>query len=191
MKQFRVYLKSELGRLRNHGVASCCLRCMSPELLSASGMPDEPADLVGAFSSQVRLNSFVDSLPDELLKSLTRWCDRDWRQRNGVFEKLCRHSVWKEDRVPVDLIGLEQAEFEFAYIFERCQFQLKRIAADPEIWTKKPYSEWWLGAAIQFPTCLGGFKSGRCKLLDGIHRALLMAKRGEDVIPVCFYVEHS
>src|SRR6266849_630319 len=113
MKHFRVYLTSELRRIGNHWLASCSLRCMSPELLSASGMPDEPADLVGAFSSQVRLNSFVDSLPDELLKSLTRWCDRDWRQRNGVFEKLCRHSVWKEDLVPVDLIDVEQAESEF------------------------------------------------------------------------------
>jgi len=161
---------------------------MSPESLSASGMPDEPADLADAFSSQERVNSFVDSLPDEQLKAVTRSCDLDWR-KNGVFEKLSRHSVWKEDRVPVDLIDVKQAERESAYIFERCQFQLKRIAADPDLWTKEPYGEWKLDAPIQFPTCLGEFKSGRCTLFDGIHRAILMAKRGEDVIPVYFYEE--
>jgi hypothetical protein len=190
MKQFRVYLKSELGRLGNHGVASCFLRCMSPDLLSAIRMPVEPADLVNSFSAQEQVNRFVDSLANERLKALTRSCDLDWRE-NGVFEKLSRHPVWKEDRVPVDLIDVEQAEPDFAYKFERCQFQLKRIAADPEIWTKKPYSEWKLDARIEFPTCLGGLKSGRCKLFDGIHRAILMAKRGEDVIPVCFYEDHS
>src|SRR5207244_349689 len=100
--------------------------CVSPELLCASGMPTEVTDLVNAFSSQERVNRYVDSLPDERLKALTRSCDEDWR-KNGVFEKLTRHSAWKEDQVPVDLIDVQQAERHLANIFKRCEFQLKRI----------------------------------------------------------------
>jgi len=102
---------------------------MSPELLSASGMPDEPADLVEAFSLQKLVNSFVDSLPDEQLTALTQACDRDWRG-NGVFEKLSRHSVWKEDHVPVDLVDVRQAERELAHILNAA-FPAKATCGPP------------------------------------------------------------
>ena len=186
MKQFRVYLKSELGRLSNQGIASEFLNCVPPQVLSACGMKAQVTDLMKSLSSQEQVNRFVDSLSDEQLEALTRSCDEDWRE-NGVFEKLLGHSVWKEDRVPVDRVDLKLAEGHLDHIFKRCEFQLMRIAADPELWIQKEYVQSKLNTPIYFPTCLGGFKSGRCKLFDGIHRAIKMAKRGENAIPVCFY----
>ena len=186
MKQLRIYLKSELGKLANKEDGSWFLGCISMDLLKASGMPIDLYQLVQAFASQEKVNSFVDALPDASVESLAKTCDRDWR-KNGVYETLTGSSVWSEKAVSVGLIDVQQAEPNLRYIFERNNFQLKRIAADAELWTQEPYSQWDLNSAVGFPILLGRFKAGRYELFDGIHRAILLAQRGEEIIAVCFY----
>ena len=92
----------------------------------------------------------------------------------------------KRKLVPVDLVDLQQAEPELAFIFERHAFSLKRIAGDYELWEKEPYAKWDSMSSILFPTCLGMFNSGRYKLFDGMHRAILLARRGEKAIRICY-----
>jgi len=141
VKQFRIYLKSELGKLGNQGDASWFLRCVSSEVLKMCGVPADPIDLAHVFGSQERVNAFVDSLANPKLEMLTKSCDREWR-KNGVFEKLTNHSAWREELVSVHLIDVQQAEPRLAYLFRRHAFELKHIAGDCDLWTHEPYAGW-------------------------------------------------
>ncbi|MCI0747612.1 MAG: hypothetical protein L0Y58_19575 [Verrucomicrobia subdivision 3 bacterium] len=188
VKQFRIYLKSELSKLGNQGNGCWFLGCVSSEVLNLCGVPANLDDLVEAFHSQERVNTFVDSLADTKLELLTKTCDQEWR-KNGIYDELKNHSDWREERVAIGSVDVRQAEPELpiAAIFKRNAFQLTRIADDPELWTHKPYAEWDLNAPVFFPIFLGRYKSGRWKLFDGIHRAIHLARRGEDTITVYFY----
>jgi len=186
MEHFRIYLKSELGKLANQDMAASFLSSAGSALFRECGLPTMAARLKDSFSSQEKVDSFVNSLSDKHLKNLTESCDRDCR-KNGVFTILSRHRDWRLCDAPVDMLDVKQAEPALAYIFQRNEFHLRRIAEDNELWTKPPYVRWDLKAKIPFPTCLGQFKLGRWQLFDGIHRAILVAKQGGKVIPVYYY----
>lgn len=186
MEQHRIYLKSELGKLKDQGDASWFLKSVSSDVLKMCGMPLGVPAIVNAFSLQKDVNTFVDSLVDAKLKLLTKTCDQEWR-KNGVYGKLTNHLVWEERRVPIDLVDVQQAEPGLAFIFQRHNFRLKDIVGDPELWRNKPYSHFNVAAEIQFPRLLGKHKSGRYKLFDGIHRAISLIQKGEDAILICFY----
>jgi hypothetical protein len=186
MKQFRVYLKSELGKLKNQGDALWFLRSIPVQVLENCGLPRNHQPLASAFSSQDDVNAFVDSLTDDQLRILTKSCDQDWR-RNGVFDKLSRHSIWVEASVPVDIVDIQQAEPQLAHIFRRHEFKLIAIVEDAELWTQEPYKNWDLHSAVHFRVCLGRFESRRCKLFDGIHRAILLARQSVRAIEMYYY----
>lgn len=128
----------------------------------------------------------MQTLNDPQAQALTESCDKDWR-KNGVFEKLSCHATWAEAIVPMSLVDLQQAEPQLAHIFERHGFRLTGIVSDPELWTQKPYVGWNLDAAFHFHVCLGQLNSGRYKLFDGIHRAILLCRQGAESLEICFY----
>jgi len=185
MNQYRIYLKSELGKLGNSGNAKWFLQTIPEQSLTRYGLPVVVKQLTERFASQEEVNSFVDSLSDADLASLTKTCDHEWR-KNGVFDKLHRHSVWREDTVPVERIDVQQAEEHLAWLFERNGFQLTRVTKDSELWKHKPYAEWKADAPVHFPVALGRLRSGRWKLFDGIHRAIKLVQMGKESIHVCF-----
>jgi hypothetical protein len=186
MNPFRIYLRSELGKLKNHGDASWFLESIQPEVQKACGFEDSPTQLVNAFSTQENVDTFVQSLSDDQVQVLTKSCDEDWRN-NGVFNKLSRHPVWSEATVPVGLVDVQQAESQLAHIFVRHGFRLTAIVGDPELWTQKPYAGWSLDAVVPFRIGLGQLGSGRYKLFDGIHRAILLCRQGAQSLELCFY----
>jgi hypothetical protein len=185
MKQFRIYLRSELGKLKNQGDACWFLRSIPSTLLSMCSIPTDHEQLVSVFSSQEKVDAFVAELPDDLLRALTKACDQDWR-RNGIFNKLSRYNSWMESSVSVDAVMLQQAEPRLAYIFERHQFRLTSIVGDEELWIHEPYANWDVHAPIYFRTCLGSFESGWYRLFDGIHRAILLSRQGAQRIDICY-----
>lgn len=186
MKQFRIYLRSELGKLKNQGDAYWFLRSIPSTLLLMCSIPNNHEQLVSAFSSQEKVDAFVAKLSANHLQALTNACDQDWR-KNGIFDKLSRHNNWIESSVSVDAVVLQQSEPHLAYIFERHQFRLTSIVGDRELWTNEPYANWDVHAPIYFRTCLGRFKSGWYKLFDGIHRAILLTRQGAQHIDICYY----
>jgi len=186
MKQFRIYLKSELGKLKNQGDARWFLQSIPSTILSMCSIPTNHEQLVSVFSSQEKVDAFVAGLSDDLLRALTKACDQNWR-RNGIFDKLSRYNSWLESSVPVGAIIVQQAEPRLAYIFERHQFRLTSIVGDRELWTHEPYANWDVDARIYFRTCLGSFNSGWYKLFDGIHRAILLSRQGAQHIDLCYY----
>ena len=186
MNQFRVYLRSELGKLKNWDDALWFLRSIRPEVLEVCSLPNDKDRLVEAFSAQDQVDAFVQSLNGFQLKTLTQSCDIDWR-KNGVFDNLSRHSSWLERSIPIGLVDVQQAEPRLAYIFERHNFRLMEIVSDPELWSQEPYADWNLNGSVQFLVCLGRLKSGRYKLFDGIHRAILLCRQGARNLEICSY----
>jgi hypothetical protein len=186
MNPFRIYLRSELGKLKNQGDAAWFLKSLKPEVLKACGFEESPIQLVNAFSAQEKVDAFVQGLIDERVQALTKSCDEDWR-KNRVFNKISRHSAWAHATVPVSLVDVQQAEPQLGHIFERHAFRLAAIISDPELWKQRPYSEWSIDAVVHFRVGLGRLRSGRCKLFDGIHRAILLCHQGTRSLEVCFY----
>ncbi len=186
MRQFCTYLRSELGKLKNHGDAARFLSCIEPQVLETCQLQTDPAQLVIAFSTQEKVDAFVHVLSPDQLQALTRSCDLDWR-KNGVFDKLSRHSTWTDESVSVDLVDVQQGEPQLGYIFQRHGFRLTSIAADGELWTQKPYADWNLDAAVHFSTGLGKLTLGRYRLFDGVHRAILRCRQGIQSLEICFY----
>lgn len=186
MNPFRVYLRSEFGKLKNQGDASWFLKSVQSHVLETCGLKHDPAELVSTFSAQGKVDEFVETLSDQQAEALTNSCDKDWR-KNGVFDKLSRHSAWAEETVPTSLVDVQHAEPQLAHIFARHEFRLTGIVSDPELWTQKPYAECNLDATVGFRVVLGRLKSGRYKLFDGIHRAILLCRQGAESLEICFY----
>jgi hypothetical protein len=184
---YRIYLKGELAKLGNSGDAESFLKTIPEQSVSGYGMPTVVEQLVARFSSQQKVTSFVDAIADADLVSLNKACSQ-WRD-NCVFDKLQRHFVWREDTVPIERIDVKQAEERLGWLFKQNGFQLTRIAHDPELRKHFPYSAWKADDPVHFPMALGGLRSDRVRLFDGIHRAIKLVQMGKDSIRVCYYVD--
>ena len=96
MKQFRVYLQSELSKLSSREDASAFRKCVSPDVLKICNLPLDVDFLVESFSSEEKINTYLNSIDHSKWQLLTKSCDQEWR-KNGVFDKLKNHSDWKEE----------------------------------------------------------------------------------------------
>jgi len=108
MIQFRVYLRAELGKLRNRGDAEDCVQKIGRSLIKF-GLRDNAPDLAELLHSQEAVDSFVAELTDEHAQHLTEVCSKCWRN-NDVFDKLQLSTSWQEDDIPVERIKLQQSE---------------------------------------------------------------------------------
>src|ERR1017187_2780453 len=141
MKQFQIYLKSELGKLGNHADAARFVRFISRTARETCGLPNSPDILAEVFSCQNKINVFVDSLNESAVRELTKSCDEDWR-KNGMFRELSDHHTWSEDRVTVESVDVRKTDDQTFEFFKRHEFSLVRIAEAPELQSYEPYKSW-------------------------------------------------
>ncbi len=188
MIQFQVYLRSELGKLSNRSEADWFLRSVSHHVLEVCGLAKVATELTEAFRSQDKVDAFVANLTADQLMSLTKACDQDWR-KNHVFDELNKARDWQRADIPIESIDVQQAETTLALLFERNNFQLSRLVADPELGQHDPYKSSAVGKLVEFPICLALRINDRYQLFDGIHRGIQMARNGKKMIQVVYAAE--
>jgi hypothetical protein len=184
MKQYRVYLTAELGKLRHVGAAADFINAVGPAALAELGLPPKPEDLSARLSDHDSVVAFVGSLSDDSLVSLVEACDARWR-RNGVSATLRLGSGWAIRSVDIGSVDVQQAEPSLGDFFRSHRSRLVDIAADARLLEHCPYSGWTKGEAVPYPVVLGLNRGGRMRLFDGIHRAIQLAINGETTVQVC------
>lgn len=177
MDHIRLYLRTELRKLRNLGDARCFLA-------RSECRPAPTAEaVVQMFATRRSVDEYVDSLDDAALNVLADCCSV-WR-RNGVADLLRGRHVRALIEVPISAILLRQAEPELRKAFERNLWRLDAIARDPEVLLGDAYRGHAAGDFVEFRTCLSDPpESGTYRLIDGMHRAIQMARNGEPTIPL-------
>jgi hypothetical protein len=190
MIHFRVYLRSELGKLSDIAQAQWFLHSVSSAVLQQCELPIVATELAARLGSQEEVDAFVASLRDDQLRSLTKTCDRDWR-KNHVFEKLSKPRDWVEADVAIDSIDVQQAEHSLCPLFKRHDYHLSLLIKDPALGEHESYKSCGQNRVVAFPVCLALLSNGRYRLFDGIHRAIQMGRNGEQLIRLVYAVERS
>jgi hypothetical protein len=188
MRQFKVYLKAELGKLKHRGDARNFLSAGSPELLEKCGLGIELEALVTQLSSQEKVNNLVAGLSDIALRELTRHMDENCR-RNGVFKKLSATDKWFESEVEVSRVLVQQAEPHLKDLWRECNYELMKVAMHPKVIATEPYCANDRSEPIAFRMCLAKRIGDRYCIFDGVHRAIQLFRNGENTIPLCWAVE--
>ena len=184
MEQYRVYLKAELGKLRNVSDGQ--------NFLSTAGCPresfDVPRDVVvlsERFATQQLVDAFVDSLDYRALIDLTACCGL-WR-RNGIARNLTRWQSTHFVDVPLEDVLLERAEEDLWPVFDRLG-ALTAIGKDDEVLAHPVYAAHSPNEPIDYRRCLARPEPGRqgvYRIFDGMHRAIQMLRNRETLIPLC------
>jgi hypothetical protein len=146
-------------------------------------------DIAERFSSQEKVNRFVQQLEREQVERLTEACS-SWR-KNDVLSKLKAFSEWSEVQVAIDLIKVQEAEPDLAHLFKKNEFRLDIIARDQEILAAEPYRHYAAGNPVAFPICLALKSNEAYQVFDGIHRAIQLARNGHEHIDICFAIKAS
>lgn len=177
MEHVRLYLRAELGKLRNLGDARCFLarsRCRPAPTAEA---------VVQMFATRRAVDEYVDSLDDAAVSVVAECCSM-WR-RNGVADLLRGRRLQELVEVPISAVLLRQAEPELRQAFERNLWRLDAIARDPEVLLADAYCGHAPDESVEFRTCLSDPpESGMYRLFDGMHRAIQIARNGEPTIPL-------
>jgi hypothetical protein len=184
MEQFRVYLRAELGKLKDKGDARDFINALDPELLRDMGLPSGVAVLQARFACQDAVAEFVGRLTDHHLCEVTRCCDYNWRN-NGVYKRLTCAAQWVITEVPAEFVDVQQAERCLGEIFRRHNWKLIEIAHDEDLLNKKPYCLYEAGKPVAYPVLLALQKGNRFRVFDGIHRAIQLIRNGETVLRLC------
>lgn len=188
MEQYRVYLKGELGKLGSADRARDFLAGSECQP-GAIGLQLDEAWVADRFSTQDRVDDYVESLDDAALAGLTARCGR-WRN-NDIVAKLRGHRV-DFVKVPVGDVFLSQAEDWLGADFRRLAYRLTAIAADPVVLAAPAYRDRADHERIDYPWCLARphpVVPGAFKVFDGMHRAIQMVRNGEATIPLCVIYE--
>jgi hypothetical protein len=177
MEHFRLYLRAELGKLRDPGDAAAFFaasRCRPARSVDA---------VVGMFAAQALVDAYVGALSDDALVELADCCET-WRG-NGVATRLRAGRLLGVSEVPTSAILLRQAEPELGSAFAREGWRLDAIAHAPDLMAADPYRRRTAGESVAFRTCLSNpANGGLYRLFDGMHRAIQMARNGEPTISV-------
>ena len=184
MEQFRVYLRGELGKLKNACDAGEFLCGIGTEMVVRLQLPTTVEELQRLFSTQEDVNQFVASLPDIELQDLVRDCDEKWRT-NGTFRALNKYEHWEVQVVSITDVDVQEAEQCFKYIFERHGYRLVDIARDVELMVQKPYVRSSVGDVVAYPVLLARQCGSRFKVFDGIHRAIQFARNNAAQLSLC------
>ena len=182
MEHYRVYLRAELAKLRNVGDADAFLAKSGCDP-SRFGLNPSTAWMTRAFDSQGRVDTYVTGLTSEQLVALTRCCAK-WRE-NGIDDQLRRARRAEYIDAPMAKILVARAERGLWEAFERDGWRLTEIARDPAVLGAEPYRALAPGREIAFRVCLARPEGDAYRLIDGIHRAIQMARNGDEMIPLC------
>lgn len=186
MDHYRVYLRAELGKLRNLGDAQSFLAHMPEALLDDIGLADTPGALTTQFADQECVDAFVLGLSDPKLVELTRHCDT-WRN-NGVSKYLSPHQHTEFVNAPIENVLLRPAEGFLRGPFEQLGWSLSAIAGDQEVLQARPYVGEQPSQPVAFATCLAEPRGQNYRLIDGMHRAIQLVRNGETEIRLCVVV---
>jgi hypothetical protein len=184
MNQFQVYLRAELGKLRQWGDACDFLDHVPPATLRTVGLPLHARDLTSRLESQDAVDQFVKSLSGESQKKLAETCSILWRD-NDAYSKLTSSTKWSLNEVAIEAIRLQPAEPCLHPVFLELDFHLPRIATDPRILSHQAYASHKPGHPVDFATCLAKRHQHTYRLFDGMHRAIQLVRNGKDRIPLC------
>jgi hypothetical protein len=133
---------------------------------------------MAAFGTQQLVDFYVQDLDPLSLRNLVRCC-ADWR-RNGVARHLEDAKGWHLESVDVGHVLLRQAEPALGNAFARNAWRLEAISCDADILSADPYSHHAPGDEVSFRICLSDEPiDGDYRLLDGMHRAIQLARNGE------------
>jgi hypothetical protein len=177
MEHYRLYLRAELGKLRELGDAAAFL---ARSICRPTGSAASLADML---ATQALVDSYVEGLSDHELVELVDCCD-EWRG-NGVAAKLRAGRLRGIFEVPTSAILLRQAERDLGPVFARLGWRLDAIARAHEVLEADPYRQHPALEPVIFRTCLSDpADSGFYRLFDGMHRAIQMARNGGRTISV-------
>jgi hypothetical protein len=129
MLPYRVYLRGELGKLRNSGDAADFLAAVDDGLLDRCGLPTDVAGVTSHFADQSLVDAHVEQLAPHLAAELADRCSRDWR-RNSVADRLARGRAWRLESVPVREVLVVQAERALYELFTRHGHRLWEIVQE-------------------------------------------------------------
>ena len=186
MDHYRIYLRSELGRLCSRGYAEQFVQHVPREWLAANALPADRKGITKAFATQTRVDGFVAGLADPLLVELVQFCGQ-WRG-NDIATRLSPLQRHHETSVEAGGILLSPAEVELVHLFERNDWRLTAIATDPAVLASWPYHNYRRGEPVAFPVCLATAEDARFRIFDGMHRAIQLVRNGEQAIPLCVVV---
>lgn len=136
---YRVYLRGELGKLRDTGDAAHFLAAIDAGLLDRCGLPKDVAGLTSRFQDQSFVDACVAELAPHLAAELADHCSRDWRW-NSVADKLARGRGWRVESVPIREVLVVRVERALYGLFARHGHRLWGIANDP--WTTAGAGVW-------------------------------------------------
>jgi hypothetical protein len=184
MQQYRVYLRAELGKLRNVSDSQDFLG--TPECRRESF--DTPRDVVvlsERLATQELVDAFVGGLDDQALIDLTACCGL-WRG-NGIAGNLSRWQSSHFIDVPVEKILLNRAEKGLWPVFDRLD-ALTAIGKNDEVLAHPVYAAHSPNEPIHYRWCLARpepRRQGMYRIFDGMHRAIQMLRNRETHIPLC------
>jgi hypothetical protein len=184
VEQYRVYLRAELGKLRNVGDGQKFLGTVGCRTESFD-VPRDVHVLSERFATQETVGAFVDGLEDQALIDLTACCGL-WR-KNGIARNLARWQSPYFIDVPVENVLLKRAEEVLWPVFDRLQ-ALTTIGTDSAVLAHPVYAAHSRNEQIEYRWCLANPEPGRqgiYRIFDGTHRAVQMMRNGETHIPLC------
>lgn len=185
VEHYRTYLRAELAKLGNLGDAAAFLASGGWPRPHPS-LPTSVDDLSRQFEKQGQVDAFVATLNHDDLVELTSCCSR-WRN-NSVARDLSPRQVTEFVDAPVEAILLNPAEPRLDEAFRRNAWGLVATAHDPEVLDAPEYRRYSAGEPVAFPICLAKpdpTTPGAFRVIDGMHRAIQLARNGEERIPLC------
>lgn len=184
MEQFVTYLRAELRKLGNEGDAAGFLA--KGGCTEVASVPRSVEGLMEVFASQPQVDEYVSGLGDAELVALTRWCGR-WRDNNIAIDLSTGQAVETID-VAVGQILLRPAEKRLEPDFDRLGWRLVAIARDPYVLERPEYRSHKPGDGVDVAVCVAKPEPGApgaFRVIDGMHRAIHMARNGQKTIRLC------
>lgn len=182
MDGYRVYLKGELGKLKNPDDAGEFID-RSGCRLSSLRLPEVPEELAAAFHDQAAVDAFVDGLGAHALVALTDCFE--WRN-NGIPRKLRRANRAEYKSVLVGQVTLTDAEDELKPVFRALSRRLPAIATDERVHATGRYGTTY--REVAYPILLAEEDEetwGSWRVVDGVHRAIQLYANGAPELTLC------
>lgn len=181
--QYHVYLRGELGKMRNRGDALSLLSVANHATLNRCGLPRDADGLSLLLPDQRSVRRFVRSIDSTDACILTRVLS-EWRG-NGVADAFVQAVRWCVTTVPIASVDVNGTEAGLRAIFEAHEGNLLALAADRALLATEPYSLRKPTARVEFPIVLGYRDGDRWRVFDGIHRAIQLARNEARRLRIC------
>lgn len=183
---FEVYLKAELLKFKKISWAEKFLQEVCNDDIKLFDIPLNAQKISEQFYTIHSVENYLLSQSVLKKEKLVHFLS-DWR-KNDVYNKIKRYSnfPWIINDVSIKKIILQQTEPELGYIFQKHQFSLEKIIEDSELFKNDPYKNYKANTSLDYSICLAIKRGDQFKIFDGIHRAILIAKNGQQIITLCY-----